>query len=140
MRRTLVLVAAIVVSAAADLELVLLHINDVHSRFEETDVNSSDHCPASDAAREECYGGVARIAGAVRAERRLAAEKGLPSLFVVAGDVFQGTPYYTFFKWHICAEVINELKPDIMVKAPPIFYRTGPPPRTVFLFFFVSRG
>ncbi|VVC28333.1 Hypothetical protein CINCED_3A005982 [Cinara cedri] len=116
MRWILALAAAamVAVTATADLDLLLLHVNDVHSRFEETDVKSSDHCPAADFARGECYGGVARIAEVVRTERQLAADKGLPSLFVVAGDIFQGTPYFTFFKWQVCAEVVKKLRPDIM--------------------------
>lgn len=99
---------------AADLDLVLLHTNDMHSRFDQTDVYCNE-CREDDADLKKCYGGFARIAETVREEKRKAAERGVPSLFMVAGDTFQGTPYFSFFKWKPCVDFIKELKPDIMV-------------------------
>ncbi|VVC28331.1 Calcineurin-like phosphoesterase domain, ApaH type,Metallo-dependent phosphatase-like,5'- [Cinara cedri] len=100
-------------AAAADLSLVLLHTNDMHSRFDETDVYCNE-CREDDAALGKCYGGFARIAETVRQEKQNATDRGLPSLFMVAGDTFQGTAYFSFFKWKPCVDFIRELKPDIM--------------------------
>lgn len=99
---------------AEDLNFVLLHTNDMHSRFDETDVYCNE-CREDDAALGKCYGGIARIAETVREEKRMAAARGLPALFMVAGDTFQGTPYFSLFKWQPCVDFIKELKPDIMV-------------------------
>jgi len=99
---------------AADLDLVLLHANDMHSRFDETDLNCNE-CRENDASLGHCYGGFARLAQFVGDERRLANESGLRSLFLVAGDTFQGTPYYSLFHWEPVAEFINQLRPDVMV-------------------------
>lgn len=43
------------------LELIILHNNDMHARFEQTDAMSTN-CNADDAAANRCYGGFARIA------------------------------------------------------------------------------
>jgi 5'-nucleotidase len=107
-----VAVAAFAVDAA-DLDLVLLHANDMHSRFDETDLYCNE-CREDDASLGRCYGGFARVAQFVRDERRLANESGLPSLFLVAGDTFQGTPYYSLFHWKPVVEFINQLRPDVM--------------------------
>lgn len=124
--RVLALLATVAVTVTADFDLLLLHINDIHSRFDETDVHSNDYCIPEVADRGMCYGGVGRVAEVVRAERQLAADKGLPSMFVVAGDIFQGTPYFTFFKWQICSDVVNELKPDAMVTTEFVGLRRDP--------------
>lgn len=41
-------------------ELVILHNNDMHSRFEETD-EKCNVCSEKDAAQNKCYGGFARV-------------------------------------------------------------------------------
>ncbi|KAL5243001.1 hypothetical protein ACI65C_010411 [Semiaphis heraclei] len=109
--------AAVAVAAfavdAADLDLVLLHANDMHARFDETDLYCNE-CREDDASLGRCYGGFARVAQFVRDERRLANESGLPSLFLVAGDTFQGTPYYSLFHWEPVVDFINQLRPDVM--------------------------
>lgn len=42
------------------LELVILHNNDMHSRFEQTD-ETYNVCSDEDAAKNRCYGGFARV-------------------------------------------------------------------------------
>ena len=41
-------------------ELVILHNNDMHGRFEQTNIYSNA-CKPEDAAGGKCYGGIARI-------------------------------------------------------------------------------
>lgn len=100
--------------ATADFDMVLIHTNDMHSRFDETDMYCNE-CREDDATRGLCYGGFARVAHAVKNERRIAREQGLPSLFMVAGDTFQGTPYFSYFKWRPVVDFVKELQPDVMV-------------------------
>lgn len=42
-----------------------------------------------------------------------AAAQNLPTLFLNAGDTFQGTPYYTIFKWEIAANLLRTLGIDV---------------------------
>lgn len=42
-------------------EFIILHNNDMHARFEQTNVNSGT-CSEEDANTNQCYGGFARVA------------------------------------------------------------------------------
>lgn len=42
------------------MDIVLLHTNDIHGRFEQTSVDSNA-CKLSDANLNKCYGGFARL-------------------------------------------------------------------------------
>lgn len=42
-------------------EFIILHNNDMHGRFEQTNVNS-ETCPPEDVKNEKCFGGFARVA------------------------------------------------------------------------------
>jgi len=93
--------------------LLVLHTNDMHSYFVQTDQTGAQCPPAADGSR--CYGGFARIktvADRVRAAARLA-DGG--SLFLNAGDTFQGTAFYTYLKWPVVARMIRPLGIDVMV-------------------------
>lgn len=68
------------------IELTILHTNDTHSRLDPYPVAKND--------RYAGMGGVARrkvLIDAIRAEQKNV-------LLVDAGDIFQGTPYFNFFK------------------------------------------
>jgi 5'-nucleotidase len=69
-------------------QLTILHTNDVHSRLEPFPMDGS---------RNQGLGGVAARAAAInkiRAEREHV-------LLVDAGDIFQGTPYFNFYKGEV---------------------------------------
>ncbi len=66
-------------------KLTILHTNDVHSRLEAFPMDGS---------RNQGLGGVAARAEAIRTIR----EKTEQVLLVDAGDIFQGTPYFNFYK------------------------------------------
>lgn len=53
--------AAQVSTAAGDLELIILHNNDMHARFEQTG-KYSNTCQPADVTGNRCYGGFARVA------------------------------------------------------------------------------
>lgn len=89
--------------------LTLLHTNDVHSRLEPITKFDST-CPA-DAEADACFGGWARLATAI-AERRAAAQG--PLMLLDAGDQFQGSLFYTYYKGQAAAAMMNALGYDAM--------------------------
>lgn len=78
---------------AGDLTLTLLHTNDFHARLAPVTADGS-RCRAKDAEVHKCFGGVARLATEVAALR---ASRPHPLLFD-AGDRFQGSLFYTYYK------------------------------------------
>lgn len=48
------------ISRNAPLELIILHNNDMHARFEQTSANSNT-CSKDDVTNNRCYGGFARV-------------------------------------------------------------------------------
>lgn len=103
--RQRLLVLATVISAVAGFELVLLHTNDVHARVEEMSVFAGT-CRRGG----QCFGGVARRSTAVRRLR----EQGLPVLLLDAGDQFQGSVWFSFYKGAEAAHFMNMLRYDAM--------------------------
>jgi 5'-nucleotidase len=97
-------------------KLLIMHTNDMHSRFQETS-KTSGVCSEEEARGSQCYGGFARVSEAVKLARSRAKMDETQSLFLIAGDIYQGTLLYTFYKWQIVARLTNMLKPDAMVRA-----------------------
>lgn len=87
-------------------ELTLLHTNDNHARIEETSEDSSK-CPAGG----RCFAGVARRFTKVSEIRRR--EKNV--LLLDAGDQFQGTVWFNYYKGAEAAHFMNKLGYDVMV-------------------------
>lgn len=92
--------------------LLVLHTNDMHSRFDEIDETDAE-CSTSS---RPCYGGFARLKAAVDGERRGASDVD-GTLFLNAGDTFQGTAFYTFFRWRAVGRMLRTLGIDVMVSA-----------------------
>ncbi|XP_017486162.1 PREDICTED: protein 5NUC-like [Rhagoletis zephyria] len=92
-------------------EFLVLHNNDMHARFEQTNVNGGT-CAKEDANSNKCYGGFARVAYEVRKHRKEAEEGGLPVVYLNAGDTYTGTPWFAIFKDNISAAFLNILEPD----------------------------
>jgi 5'-nucleotidase len=99
-------------AAAAEGRITILHFNDFHSRVEPV-TRSGSPCGEKDAAEGKCFGGVARLATAV-AEARAAAGNA-PVLLLNAGDIFQGSLFYTQYKGLAEAELMKGLGIDAMV-------------------------
>ncbi|CAH1390169.1 unnamed protein product [Nezara viridula] len=91
------------IGAGLALRLVVLHTNDMHSRIDEIAASTAACRPPA-----PCYGGFARVA-AVAASMR-----DNNTIFLNAGDNFQGTPFYFVFKWRIIAQLIDKLGIDVM--------------------------
>ncbi|XP_026814840.1 protein 5NUC-like [Rhopalosiphum maidis] len=110
--RTAVLLLSLLSAASARYRLLVLHTNDMHSRFDQVD-ESTGECPAT--AGRPCYGGFARLKTAVHRERsRTDAGPVDGALFLNAGDTFQGTPYYSFLRWRAVERMVRTLGIDVM--------------------------
>lgn len=95
-------------------ELIILHNNDMHGRFEQTD-KFSGTCNPDDARANNCFGGFARVSSVVKDYRRKAENGGPAVLYLNAGDTYTGTPWFSIFKDKISSEFMNILRPDAMV-------------------------
>lgn len=101
------------IKAQAQLEppnkLSIIHVNDVHSHIDEfnqygTDCKSSVITPNPQST--ECGGGYARIKTEVDKIRQQYPDH----LLLNAGDEFQGTMFYTYYKGEKTAELLNQMK------------------------------
>ncbi|CAG9955855.1 unnamed protein product [Clonostachys rosea f. rosea IK726] len=93
-------------NADGDYVMSFFHVNDVHAHLDEFASSGADCTNPS----RGCYGGYARIKHAVD-ELRPQHED---SLWLNAGDEFQGTLFYTYYKGEKIAETINQLGFDAM--------------------------
>ncbi|XP_017868238.1 PREDICTED: protein 5NUC-like isoform X1 [Drosophila arizonae] len=94
-------------------EFTIIHNNDIHARFEQTNKYGAV-CTQEDANMNKCFGGVARIAHVVRKYREEAKNGGNPVLYLNAGDTFTGTLWFTIFKDKIASTLLNKLQPDVL--------------------------
>ena len=86
--------------------LAFFHVNDVHAHLDEFSASGTD-CTKPEAG---CYGGYARIKHTIDELRPQYDD----SLWLNAGDEFQGTLFYSFYKDEKIAEVLNTLEFDAM--------------------------
>ncbi|KAF4092161.1 hypothetical protein AMELA_G00017720 [Ameiurus melas] len=89
---------------AADWELTLLHTNDVHARVEETNKDSGK------CTKGGCFAGVARRYTKIKEIRRSVQNV----LLLDAGDQFQGTVWFNYYKGSEAAHFMNKLGYDAM--------------------------
>ncbi|XP_055627312.1 apyrase-like [Toxorhynchites rutilus septentrionalis] len=87
--------------------LSIIHINDFHARFEETNYGGSSCFPE---AGDICIGGYARTVTAVK---ELLKTRVNP-IFLNAGDNFQGTLWYNLYRWSLTATFLNMLPAEAM--------------------------
>ena len=87
------------VSSSQNTNLCILHTNDTHSRI--------DPFPATDSKYPNMGGVLGRMA---MIESMRKSEQNL--LLFDAGDIFQGTPYFNYFKGEIEIKLMSEMKYD----------------------------
>ncbi|XP_026197761.1 5'-nucleotidase [Anabas testudineus] len=104
-RLCLLLLLGFSVSSSTDWDLVLLHTNDVHARVEETSARSGK-CGSNGS----CFAGVARRATVIKKIRN--SESNV--LLLDAGDQFQGTVWFNYYKGAEAAHFMNKLRYDAM--------------------------
>jgi len=90
--------------------LTVLHMNDFHSRHEAVDGRALT-CSAE---RPDCFGGSARLASAIRAQRAAAEADGRTVLLLDAGDQFQGSLFFTAHRGMAELAVMHEIGTDAM--------------------------
>ncbi|XP_077553007.1 protein 5NUC-like [Haemaphysalis longicornis] len=84
--------------------LTVMHTNDVHAHIEES-TKFGAMCSEKDKKNKTCVGGVARITTKVKELK-----KDYPgSLFLNAGDFYQGTAWYTVLKHEIISAVMSKM-------------------------------
>lgn len=80
-------------------KLVILHTNDIHSRvdpFPETDTRNAGN------------GGLINLSGLVKKIR----QENTHVLLLDCGDIFQGTPYFNYFKGSVELDIMNQMGYD----------------------------
>lgn len=102
-------------SSNSTFELILLHNNDMHARFEQIDKNSNT-CGAEDIKANRCYGGFARVSHLVKKYRKQAESGGTAVLYLNGGDTYYGSNWFSAFKHKVSSEFMNLLQPDAMVR------------------------
>lgn len=107
---TLAFLCLFLFSLVQGFALTLLHTNDNHARFEETDPYGF-FCYPKDAQAGKCFGGMARRATMIKRIR--SQEQNV--LLVSAGDVFTGTLWYQVYRGNATRTLMNELGYDAMV-------------------------
>ncbi|KAI9144207.1 Metallo-dependent phosphatase-like protein [Paraphysoderma sedebokerense] len=90
-------------------KMTIIHTNDIHAHQSEFNNGGTD-CNAKDIEKGTCYGGIARIKTMLD---KLRAERKNTYLFD-AGDQFQGTLFYNYYKGNVSAEYMNDFGYDVM--------------------------
>lgn len=96
------------VSIVICFDLTILHTNDIHGRFEQTDKRGF----VCNAKNEACFGGVARIATAVKEVRN----KAQNVVFVDGADRFTGTLWSEVYKGNASRVFFNQLNYTAIVR------------------------
>lgn len=91
---------------SSQFHVAFFHVNDVHAHLDEFSSSGTD-CTKPE---KGCYGGYARIKHTVDTLRPQYED----SLWLNAGDEFQGTLFYSFYKGEKIAETLNQLGFDAM--------------------------
>jgi len=94
------------VNAEGHFNISFYHINDVHAHLDEFSSSGAD-CPQKEAG---CRGGYARVRAAVQESRPSHPD----SLFLNAGDEFQGTMFFTHYGGEKIAATLNQMGIDGM--------------------------
>ncbi|KAK9767358.1 hypothetical protein K7432_002934 [Basidiobolus ranarum] len=89
--------------------VTIVHTNDIHAHLDEFNKYGTD-CTADQIKNQQCMGGIARQKTILDRLR-----KKYPDLYLFdAGDQFQGTLFYTYYKGNVTAQVMNDFKYNLM--------------------------
>ncbi|KAF1828500.1 Metallo-dependent phosphatase [Decorospora gaudefroyi] len=89
------------IDAEGNFNISFFHINDVHAHLDEFSSSGTD-CTKPERG---CYGGYARVKTLLEEQRPNYQD----SLFLNAGDEFQGTLFYSYYGGEKIAETLNQL-------------------------------
>ncbi|XP_002741916.1 snake venom 5'-nucleotidase-like [Saccoglossus kowalevskii] len=91
------------------LDLVIIHTNDIHARFDESDKRAGD-CSEDEHQAGKCFGGVARIVTKINELK----EQHDNVLVLDAGDQFQGTLWFYHYRGAAAAHFMQTIGYDAM--------------------------
>uniref|UniRef100_A0A336LY46 apyrase n=2 Tax=Culicoides sonorensis TaxID=179676 RepID=A0A336LY46_CULSO len=98
------------VIADQPLSITLIHINDLHARYEPvTATSKSEDC--SEEPKVPCIAGYARVVHAIRSLKKK--YKNHNPIYINAGDNFQGTVWYGFLRWDVSQAMMNLEPPSL---------------------------
>lgn len=101
-------------SKNSEFNLIVLHNNDMHARFDQTNRDTTE-CQPEDQIKNKCFGGMGRVSSMIKKDREDAKKNGTHVLYFNAGDTYTGTPMFALYKDKIVSEFMNILRPDAMV-------------------------
>ena len=101
-------------AAIAQYRLHILHVNDIHSRLEPVSRFNST-CKPEQESEGKCFGGIARVAFKINELRDDLLSKGENVVVLDAGDQFQGSLIFTFYRGEAAAEFMEAIGFDAMV-------------------------
>ncbi|XP_075228317.1 protein 5NUC-like [Lycorma delicatula] len=96
-----------------DFNLVVLHTNDMHARYEECN-RKGEPCTKNDIKENHCYGGFPRIHYLSKKIKEQAYKEGKSVILVNAGDMYLGSNYHSAFIWEVASDMMNQLNFDAM--------------------------
>ena len=88
--------------------VTIIHLNDMHAHFDESN-RASNICKNP----SECIGGYARVITKVKELLVSKADKN--PLYLNAADNFQGTMWHNIFRWNVSSHFLNLLPADATV-------------------------
>lgn len=94
-------------SIAATTELVILHTNDIHCRYDGIDTYGS-RC----VNKTKCFGGISRLSEAIKSIRK----KEQNVVLLDGGDILTGTLWYMAYQGKASAQFFGELNYDVIVR------------------------
>lgn len=100
---------ALGVKAQETFPVSIIHFNDMHARFDETNLMSST-CKEAD----ECIGGYARVVSKVKELLQTKADKN--PIYLNAADNYQGTLWYNVYRWNVTSHFLNLFPADATVR------------------------
>ena len=115
LRRVLAFSSALAICAggANAFSLHILHFNDFHSRIEAINAYDST-CSGADETEGKCFGGAGRLYSAIHQRRDQLKAAGENVLVLEAGDVFQGSLFFTAYSGQAEVEMMNRIGLDGM--------------------------
>ncbi|KAK7107283.1 snake venom 5'-nucleotidase-like [Littorina saxatilis] len=90
-------------------DLTIMHTNDIHARYDQTN-KYSGQCSDSDAQAGKCFGGFPRMKTKVKEIRA----QNNNTVLVDAGDQYQGTIWFYRYGGNVSVSFMNMIKYDVM--------------------------
>lgn len=112
MRALLLLLLLLLLSSLGECQtLHIFHVNDIHAHYAPY-LPRGTTCLPSEEGAGRCVGGVDRVIGLLRSMKESVMLQGQDSLFLHAGDEFQGTLFFTYYGPKLSTYILNAMEFD----------------------------